>query len=135
MTAGSRSAYSVRPGAGVCQDSFWYTGWLLTFLATGDQTQGRFALIDALTRKGNCPPRHIHRYEDESFYILEDEITAWIGDQTIRGTAGTLIFSPRGVPHSFEMHSDEIHSDRVRMPILLTPAGLGGYLNSSARPR
>jgi len=59
MTAGSRSAYSVRPGAGVCQDSFWYTGWLLTFLATGDQTQGRFALIDALTRKGNCPPRRI----------------------------------------------------------------------------
>jgi len=114
-------------GRGSLNDSFWYTGWLLTFLAAGDQTQGRFALIDALARKDNCPPRHIHRYEDESFYILEDEITAWIGDQTIRGTAGTLIFSPRGVPHSFEMHSDEIHSDRVRMPILLTPAGLEGY--------
>jgi hypothetical protein len=76
---------------------------LLTFLATGDQTQGRFALIEALTRKGNCPPRHIHRNEDESFYILEGEITALIGDQTIRGTPGTLIFGPRGVPHSFEI--------------------------------
>lgn len=54
------------------------------FLAAGDQTQGRFALIDALARKGNCQPRHIHRNEDESFYILEGEITAWIGDQTIR---------------------------------------------------
>jgi quercetin dioxygenase-like cupin family protein len=110
-------------------DSFWYTGWLLTFLATGDQTQGRFALSDALTRKGNCPPRHIHRNEDESFYILEGEITAWIGDQTIRGTPGTLIFGPRGVPHSFE-----IHSDRVRMLILLTTAGLEGYFKQFCTP-
>jgi hypothetical protein len=78
--------------------------------------------------------RHIHRNEDESFYIREGEITAWIGDQTIRGTAGTLIFSPRGVPHSFEIHSDEIHSDRVRMPILLTPAGLEGYLKQFCTP-
>ena len=109
-------------GRGSRKDSFWYTGWLLTFLATGDQKQGRFALIHALTRKGNCPPRHIHRKEDESFYILEGEVTAWIGDQTIRGTPGTLIFGPRGVPHSFEIHSDQVH-----MLILLTPAGLEGY--------
>jgi hypothetical protein len=52
--------------------AFWYTGWLLTFLATGDQTQGRFALIEALTRKGNCPPRHIHRNEHSS--LLSDPL-------------------------------------------------------------
>lgn len=51
-------------GRGSLKDSFWHTGWLLNFLATGDQTQGRFALIDALTRKGNCPPRHIRRNVD-----------------------------------------------------------------------
>lgn len=116
-------------GGGSLRDSFWYTGWLLTFLATGDQTQGRFALIDAFTRKGNCPPRHIHRNEDESFYILEGEITAWIGDQTIRGTPGTLIFGPRGVPHSFE-----IHSDLVRILILLTPSGLEVYFKQFCTP-
>src|SRR5258707_14834026 len=48
-------------GRGSLNDSFWYTGWLLPFLAAGDQTQGRFALIDALARKDNCPPRHIHQ--------------------------------------------------------------------------
>jgi quercetin dioxygenase-like cupin family protein len=116
-------------GRGSLHNSFWYTGWLLTFLATGDQTQGRFALIEALTRKGNCPPRHIHRNEDESFYILEGEITALIGDQTIRGTPGTLIFGPRGVPHSFE-----IHSEQVRMLLLLTAAGLEGYFKQFCTP-
>jgi len=88
-----------------------------------------------LARKDNCPPRHIHRNEDESFYILEGEITAWIGDQTIRGTAGTLIFSPRGAPHSFEIHSDEIHSDRVCMPILLTPGWAGRILQTVLHAR
>jgi quercetin dioxygenase-like cupin family protein len=128
-TAGAGLPAPFGRGPGSLNDSFWYTGWLLTFLATGDQTQGRFALIDALTRKGNCPPRHIHHNEDESFYILEGEITAWIGNQTIRGAAGTLIFGPRGVPHSFE-----IHSDQVRMLILLTPAGLEAYFKQFCTP-
>jgi quercetin dioxygenase-like cupin family protein len=128
-TAGAGLPAPFGRGPGSLNDSFWYTGWLLTFLATGDQTQGRLALIDALTRKGNCPPRHIHHNEDESFYILEGEITAWIGNQTIRGAAGTLIFGPRGVPHSFE-----IHSDQVRMLILLTPAGLEAYFKQFCTP-
>jgi hypothetical protein len=49
--------------------------------------------------------------------------------QTIRGAAGTLIFGPRGVPHSFE-----IHSDQVRMLILLTPAGLEAYFKQFCTP-
>jgi hypothetical protein len=53
-TAGADRPTPFDRGRESLKDSFWYTGWLLTFLATGDQTQGRFALIDALTRKGNC---------------------------------------------------------------------------------
>jgi quercetin dioxygenase-like cupin family protein len=128
-TAGADLPSLFGRGPGALANSFWYTGWLLTFLATGEQTQGRFTLIDALTRKGNCPPRHLHRSEDESFYILEGEMTAWIGDQAIRGTPGTLIVGPRGVPHSFE-----IHSDQLRMLILLTPAGLEGYFKQFCIP-
>lgn len=111
------------------KESVWYTGWLLTFLATGEDTQGRFALIEAVTRKGNTPPPHIHHREDESFYILEGEITASIGGQTIKGTPGTLIFGPRNVAHSFEILSEE-----VRMLILLTPAGLEGYFKECSVP-
>jgi len=32
--------------------SVWYNGWLLTFLATGEETQGQFALIEAVGRRG-----------------------------------------------------------------------------------
>ena len=101
---------------------------MLTFLATGDQTQGRFALIEALTSKGNCPPRHIHRNEDESFYILEGEITALIGDQTIRGTPGTLIFGPRGVPHS----QRRVVSGVGHQLVICVPAGLEEFFRDLA---
>ena len=111
------------------KESVWYSGWLMTFLATSEDTQGRFALIEAVTRKGNVPPPHIHHREDESFYILEGEMTASVGKQTIKGRPGTLVFMPRHVAHSFE-----IHSDLLRMLILLTPAGLEGYFKECSVP-
>ncbi len=56
------------------EHSVWYNGSLMTFLATGEETQGQFALIEAVGRKGNAPPPHIHRREDEIFYVLEGEL-------------------------------------------------------------
>ncbi|MGH9430659.1 MAG: cupin domain-containing protein [Terriglobia bacterium] len=111
------------------EDSVWYTGWLLTFLATGEQTQGRFALIEAVTRKGNAPPPHIHRREEESFYILEGEMTVSVGGQTIKGTPGTVIVLPRNLAHSFK-----IESEQIRMLMLLTPVGLEGYFKECSVP-
>ena len=54
--------------------SVWYNGSLMTFLATGEDSHGQFALIEAVARKGNVPPAHIHHREDEIFYVLEGEV-------------------------------------------------------------
>jgi len=52
----------------------------MTFLATGEETQGQFALIEAVGKKGNVPPPHIHHRKDEIFYVLEAEIVVSVGD-------------------------------------------------------
>ena len=109
--------------------SVWYNGSLMTFLATGEDTQGQFALIEAVARRGNVPPPHIHHREDEIFYVLEGEIVVSVGDCTIKGTAGTMIFLPRDVRHSFT-----IESERLRMLILVTPAGLEGWFKEFSVP-
>src|SRR5262252_2028259 len=109
--------------------SVWYNGALMTFLATGEDTHGQFALIEAVARRGNVPPTHIHHREDEMFYILEGEIVISLGDRTIKGTAGTMVFLPRDVPHSFT-----IESEQSRMLILLTPAGLEGWFKEFSVP-
>ena len=109
--------------------SVWYNGSLMTFLATSGETQGRFALIEAVTRKGNDPPPHTHRREDEIFYVLEGEVVVSVGDRTIKGTPGTMIFLPREVRHSFT-----IESEQARMLILVTPAGLERWFKEFSVP-
>jgi catechol-2,3-dioxygenase/quercetin dioxygenase-like cupin family protein len=108
--------------------SVWYSGWLMTFLATTEDTQG-LALIEAVGIKGNVLPRHIHHREDETFYVLEGELTASVGDRTIKATPGTMVFLPRGVAHSFT-----IESEQLRMLMLLTPAGMEGWFKEFSVP-
>jgi quercetin dioxygenase-like cupin family protein len=109
--------------------SAWYNGALVTFLATGEDTHGQFALIEVVGRRGNVPPPHIHHREDETFYVLEGEIVASVGDRTIKGTPGTMIFFPRDVRHSFI-----IESEQYRMLILVTPAGFEGFFKEFSVP-
>ena len=99
-----------------------YNGWLMTFLATGEDTQGQFALIEAVARKGNVPPPHIHHREEETFYVLEGAMTVSVGDCTIKATPGTMVVVPRHTVHSFVIESAEL-----RVLILLTPAGMEGW--------
>jgi quercetin dioxygenase-like cupin family protein len=109
--------------------SVWYSGWLLTFLATGQDTGGQFALMEQVARKGNVPPRHIHHREDETFYVVEGEMTFFVGDETIKATAGTLVFAPRHVAHSFA-----IDSEQVRMLVMVSPAGAEQFFKECSVP-
>ena len=99
--------------------SVWYVGNLFTILAGSEDTEGRFALIEILARKGAEPPRHVHTHEDEAFYVLEGEITFYVGDETYRATPGMFVFLPRGVAHSFVLETDV-----VRKLLTETPGGI-----------
>jgi len=109
--------------------SIWYNGSLMTFLASAKDTHGQFGLIEAVIRRGNVPPPHIHHREDEIFYVLEGEIVVSVGDQRIQGVPGTMIFLPRGVRHSFTVEADE-----SRMLVLVTPAGFEAWFREFSVP-
>jgi quercetin dioxygenase-like cupin family protein len=98
--------------------SVWYVGNLFTILAGSEDTGGRFGLVEAVSRKGSEPPRHVHQREDEAWYVLEGEISYYIGDEIHRATPGSFVFAPRSVPHSFAFETDVI-----RKLILLAPGG------------
>ena len=94
-------------------------GGLLTLLATGADTSGRFALVETLLRQGFEPPRHLHTREDESFYVLEGEIQFTVGEATCRIQAGGFIHLPRHVPHHYRLLTPT-----ARTLLHLAPAGL-----------
>src|SRR5215210_9020829 len=98
--------------------SVWYLGCLFTVLADSEETGGRFALIESLSPKGTEPPRHIHRREDETFYVLEGQITFYVGEETYAAVPGAFVSAPRGAPHSYTFETDVI-----RMLVLVAPGG------------
>src|SRR5437016_1070103 len=95
-------------------------GDVYRFLATGEDTNGKYALWEAIVPPGGGPPPHVHSREEEGFYVLEGEITFRIGDQRIVATAGTFANLPVGTPHSFKNESGR----PAKMLISVAPAGL-----------
>src|SRR5437773_4834661 len=95
-------------------------GDVYRFLATGDDTNGKYALWEAIVPPGGGPPPHVHSREEEGFYILEGEITFHIGGERIVATAGMFANMPVGTPHSFKNESGK----PARTLISIVPAGL-----------
>src|SRR5947208_9683114 len=90
------------------------------FLATGEDTNGKYALWEAIVPPGGGPPPHVHSREEEGFYVLEGEITFTVNGERVVAGAGTFANMPVGTPHSFKNESDR----PARMLISVAPAGL-----------
>lgn len=95
-------------------------GDVYRFLATGEDTNGKYAMWEAIVPPGGGPPPHVHSREEEGFYILEGEITFQIGDQRLVATAGMFANMPVGTPHAFKNESGK----PAKMLISVAPAGL-----------
>jgi quercetin dioxygenase-like cupin family protein len=95
-------------------------GDVYRFLATGEDTNGKYAMWEAIVPPGGGPPQHVHSREEEGFYILEGEITFQISGERVVTTAGMFANMPVGTPHSFKNESDR----PARMLISVAPAGL-----------
>ena len=47
------------------------------------------------------PPPHIHESEDDSFYILEGELTFTVAGKEVVAESGTFVLVPPGLEHTF----------------------------------
>jgi quercetin dioxygenase-like cupin family protein len=95
-------------------------GDVYRFLAIGDDTNGKYAMWEAIVPPGGGPPPHIHSREEEAFYILEGEITFTVNGEKVVALAGMFANMPVGTPHSFKNESDW----PAKMLISVAPAGL-----------
>lgn len=95
-------------------------GDVYRFLATGEETNGKYALLEAIVPPGGGPPPHVHSREEEGFYVLEGEITFTVNGERVVATAGMFANMPVGTPHSFKNESNR----PAKMLISVAPAGL-----------
>lgn len=95
-------------------------GDIYLFLATGEDTNGKYTLFEALVPPGGGPPPHVHSREEEGFFILDGEIIFTVNGEPVVAKAGTFANMPVGTPHSFKNESDR----PAKMLISVAPAGL-----------
>ena len=95
-------------------------GDVYRFLATGDDTNGTYAMWEAVVPPGGGPPPHVHSREEEGFYVLEGEVTFTVNGERLVAGPGTFANMPVGTPHSFKNES----ARPAKMLISVAPAGL-----------
>jgi mannose-6-phosphate isomerase-like protein (cupin superfamily) len=117
--------FAHEPGEG---EALWWFGALATIKATAEQTGGRYTLVEILAPEGEGV-LHVHHFEDEGFYILEGELTFYVGEQTIKAQPGSFLFGPKDVPHAFT-----VDRGPARLLFVLSPAGMEGLIREMGEP-
>jgi quercetin dioxygenase-like cupin family protein len=102
----------------------------MTFIITGEETDGAFFLAEVSVAPGGGTPPHIHHREDESFHLLEGSLTIQVGGDTITASAGDFVFLPREIAHSFQNTGDGY----AKALVLTAPAGLEGFFSEVFEP-
>jgi quercetin dioxygenase-like cupin family protein len=115
-----------KPGEG---EALWFLGVLATIKSSAETTNGRVAAIEHLAPQGAGSPMHVHTREDEWFYVIEGELTFWVDGETIVAPAGSFVFGPKGIPHTFIVSSEE-----ARFLLVAEPAGFEKFMRAVGEP-
>ena len=126
MTTSGRRPYLLKSGEG---ESVWSLGGRFTVKVADADSAGRFALVEALAFRSTEPPLHIHHNEDEAWYVLDGEMTFYVGDEVLPASARSFVFAPSGVPHTFT-----VDVEPTRVLVLASPASFERFALELGQP-
>lgn len=118
-------AYALGDGEG---QAIWFLGSLMVVKADGQNTEGRFDLLESTMPSGYGPPRHKHD-ADEAWYVLEGDVTFYAGDAVVAADRGSWVFAPRNVEHTFK-----VGPHGARFLAFAFPAGFGEFVKEFGAP-
>lgn len=109
----------------------WFFGNLVEVKLSRDASDGQVSIVGFAGRPGDMPPLHCHRTDDEAWYVLEGEMSFFVGDdQPIPVRAGGVAFGPKGVPHTYRVESGE----QARWLAICTPGDFERFVVAASRP-
>lgn len=113
-------------GAG---EALWWFAALAEIKLTAEQTGGLLSILEITEPPGAEAPLHVHHREDETFWILDGDISIEVGDTTLQLSAGDVAFGPRGVPHRYT-----VGDTGCRMLFIMTPGGFEQLVRGMSVP-
>jgi quercetin dioxygenase-like cupin family protein len=110
--------------------AFWFLNTLTVIKSSAGQANNAFALVEQLAPAGYMSPYHVHRAEDEAFYVLEGQLEFVSGDRRWVSGPGSYVFLPRDIPHAFRVAGQS----PSRFLVLVAPAGFEGFVREMGEP-
>lgn len=98
------------------------------FKVRGEQTGGAYAVVEHPVSPATIVEPHVHQHEDELSFILEGTVWARVGDQEMELTAGSYLWKPRNVLHTFWNPGPE----PARILEIISPAGFENFFEQLA---
>ena len=109
----------------------WFFANLVEVKLTQGEDGGQMSIVELSGPPGDMPPLHLHRNDDEAFYVIEGEMCFFVGnDQSVRCAAGSVAFGPKGVPHTYRVES----SEPARWLAVCTPGDFAQFVVKASRP-
>jgi quercetin dioxygenase-like cupin family protein len=125
----ARKLTVARPDADQGLPHIGLVGDTYTILIRGQDTNGRYTLIDMHVPPGGGPPPHRHDFE-EMFTVLDGEVQVTFRGQTMTARAGETINVPANAPHSFANAA----AGAARLLCLCAPAGQDEFFAAVGQP-
>lgn len=97
-------------------------GTRVSVLVAGEETAGRYGLLETTEERSARLPRHLHHREDETLYVIEGSLSVWIAGEWVEAPAGTALLLPRGVEHALVAATK-----KARVLSFFAPAGFEGF--------
>jgi len=107
------------------------------FKVAADEVNNSFDLFEIRVGYLEGPPVHFHDHQDETFHILEGELTLKVADELVTAKPGDFILIPRGVVHAYGNLKE---GSTARAVVNVAPGGFYKYMEeltqymSTAKP-
>ena len=105
--------------------AYWLVDILWCVLVDGEQTDGRYSVMEQLMPEGAGPPPHVHAFNDEWFYVMDGVMDMTVGDRNVIASQGMSVWIPRNTVHAFK-----VTTPTCRVLNGFTPAGMEQVIKS-----
>jgi len=110
--------------------SYWLFGTRFIVLASQEETEGRYDLVENVMPPGARIPPHRHTRYSEHLHVIEGEVTVWAGEDKVVLRHGESVYIPMGTPHSGVVSAE----GEARVLLVGSPGGLARLVADAGTP-
>jgi quercetin dioxygenase-like cupin family protein len=110
------------------QRSYRFLDTLTYVRVSGDETDGRVAVVEMQLREGHAPPMHVHQSADETIHVLDGQVAVHTAEETRVLEPDSSVVLPKGEQHSL------VARERSTVLASATPAGFDAFVEAVGQP-